>query len=672
MQHALLNEPKEQSPTNSTAPPQRPVRTASVHIGAHNNHANHAASLPAGRSGRRLSGYAPRMTGNQAQLRALSTTRSSFQRSPMVNQPGDLFEQEADQVADRIIRMSVAASDVAPGLFTGAGTSSDRNQQDSRSVRQPVQAQLAGGLREAEAPQLVHEVLRSSGHPLDPATRDFMEPRLGQNLGDVRIHIDSRAADSALQIGARAYTVASNIAFGPGQFTPATTEGRRLLAHELAHVVQQRGARPRIQRQPAKPADNFDFMVGEVDGQQHVFAVNRPTAPGEFLDAFQTKGMNLIDAEFRWLSNNLIDFTRDAVLKEKRNPYANVNVKTLKDVTSKAFEKVVGALLVKGAAKVIGGFAKLIYIGKDVLYVGETAGRFAGLGGLLASLGASLVQALIGPIFDKTQELVKQGLQQFAEAMKKLNNDLILPQVRDTSIEFHDFMANLRAFLLQDTDETSEESKKKPANPKFSVGQGAYQVKFELDRRAPVDVEQVIVELGNVVLGIDTVMPHLDTDRSLYQDLALRAGVFSEDTAQASPGEGTAAGKPDSSFEKPFKVARMVVGETRFNVPANGSVTVTSEASYTDEDWEQISEEYRPPSSYSIELYKVNEGHFKGDSAVGPSRTYQVSKPKTTDNKPQTGSWYKLDAGKYYLVISKGGNPGFTLQGKLRVEVRHS
>lgn len=89
------------------------------------------------------------------------------------------------------------------------------------------------------APELVHDVLRSSGQPLDPQTRAFMEPRFGHSFSQVRVHTDARAAESARTVDAAAYTVGHNVVFDAGQYAPATVEGRKLLAHELIHVMQQ-------------------------------------------------------------------------------------------------------------------------------------------------------------------------------------------------------------------------------------------------------------------------------------------------------------------------------------------------------------------------------------------------------------------------------------------------
>ena len=91
----------------------------------------------------------------------------------------------------------------------------------------------------SEAPPMVHEVLGSSGQPLDKATRSFMEPRFGYDFSGVRVHADSPASESAQSVNALAYTVGNHVVFGTGHYSPTTTTGRRLLAHELTHVMQQ-------------------------------------------------------------------------------------------------------------------------------------------------------------------------------------------------------------------------------------------------------------------------------------------------------------------------------------------------------------------------------------------------------------------------------------------------
>jgi Domain of unknown function (DUF4157) len=89
------------------------------------------------------------------------------------------------------------------------------------------------------APPIVHEVLRSPGSQLDDSTRAALEPQFGHDFGRVRVHTDSKAAASAQAVDASAYTVGPNIVFASGQFSPDTAQGRKLLAHELTHTIQQ-------------------------------------------------------------------------------------------------------------------------------------------------------------------------------------------------------------------------------------------------------------------------------------------------------------------------------------------------------------------------------------------------------------------------------------------------
>jgi len=94
------------------------------------------------------------------------------------------------------------------------------------------------------APPVVREVLGASGRSLDVATRAFFEPRFGLDLSRVRVHADEKAAQSAQAVDAAAYTVGRDIVFDQGRYAPHTTEGRRLLGHELTHVLQQARSEP--------------------------------------------------------------------------------------------------------------------------------------------------------------------------------------------------------------------------------------------------------------------------------------------------------------------------------------------------------------------------------------------------------------------------------------------
>jgi predicted transcriptional regulator len=120
--------------------------------------------------------------------------------------------------------------------------------------------------------QLYLESVQGKGQLLDRNTRSFMEQRFGYDFSQVQIHTDSEAAASAQNINAKAYTFGQNIVFGEGQYVPSTTEGQKLLAHELVHVVQQKGNNnPRLQRQTAagKAPDNWDLRSQELVGTSY-------------------------------------------------------------------------------------------------------------------------------------------------------------------------------------------------------------------------------------------------------------------------------------------------------------------------------------------------------------------------------------------------------------------
>lgn len=108
----------------------------------------------------------------------------------------------------------------------------------------------------------------SAGRPLDPATRLDMEARFGADFGDVRVHTDDRSAEAARQLAAHAYTVGSDVFFGHSRYQPTTTTGRRLLAHELVHVLQQRATAPGVGLAPRlsqrhDPAEREAEAIGE-------------------------------------------------------------------------------------------------------------------------------------------------------------------------------------------------------------------------------------------------------------------------------------------------------------------------------------------------------------------------------------------------------------------------
>ena len=235
--------------------------------------------------------------GNQAVQRLLQSPQ--FQAKFQVSQPGDKYEQEADRVADTVMRMpepmlpeeektpvqmKPLAAQISP-LVQRASEPVPEEKKEEVVAAKPLLQRVPVAVREddeekvqtkpllsadstvqrlcteceeetvqtkeqadqtpALAPQAESQIsnLQSSGgEPLAEPVRAYFEPRFGQDFSQVRVHQGSQAAASARAVNARAYTTGRNIAFGAGEYAPETTEGKRLLAHELTHVVQQGGA----------------------------------------------------------------------------------------------------------------------------------------------------------------------------------------------------------------------------------------------------------------------------------------------------------------------------------------------------------------------------------------------------------------------------------------------
>jgi hypothetical protein len=137
-----------------------------------------------------------------------------------INEPGDRYEQEADRIADQVL--PAPAHDGTPSRI-------------QRFVGQPTQ-------QTETAPASVDRALASPGSPLEPALRQDMEQRFGHDFSGVRVHSGAVSEQSAREVSAHAYTVGHDMVFGAGRFAPGTHEGRRLIAHELTHVVQQSAA----------------------------------------------------------------------------------------------------------------------------------------------------------------------------------------------------------------------------------------------------------------------------------------------------------------------------------------------------------------------------------------------------------------------------------------------
>ena len=179
-----------------------------------------------------------------------------------VGVPNDRFEQEADRVADQVMRMADPqnigpmdlAGEAAPDGIQRlcAECEEEVRRQPAEGEEEELQIKRAAGATAAIGPGVQMRIngMRGGGQPLTSALRGFFEPRFGHDFSQVHLHQGSRASAAAKAVGARAFTLGRDVVFGQGEYRPETDQGRRLIAHELTHVVQQTGAsRHFVQRQ---------------------------------------------------------------------------------------------------------------------------------------------------------------------------------------------------------------------------------------------------------------------------------------------------------------------------------------------------------------------------------------------------------------------------------------
>jgi hypothetical protein len=165
------------------------------------------------------------LTGECEECRTQRLLGKPLQAKLRINQPGDEYEQEADRVADQVMRMP----------------DEPVRSENMRSTTTPLLQRrgTGGGTSFAGTSPVLREALSSQGKPLDPAARAFFEPRFGHDFGNVRVHSDARAAKFARDVEARAFTVGNDIVLGTGHGNFRQGSEGELLAHELTHVVQQ-------------------------------------------------------------------------------------------------------------------------------------------------------------------------------------------------------------------------------------------------------------------------------------------------------------------------------------------------------------------------------------------------------------------------------------------------
>ncbi|WP_295433346.1 DUF4157 domain-containing protein [uncultured Thiodictyon sp.] len=199
-----------------------------------------------------------------------------------VGAPDDPLEHEADALAERVLRipyLSAAARQAAmPSLraltLQRKCVACEEEEKDEKLLRK-----VGAGEPDSPGtvPAIVDRALSTPGQPLEPKVRGFFEPRFGQDFSAVRVHTDALAASSAAAIGANAFAYGNHIAFAAGRYDPRSGTGQRLIAHEIAHVLQQPGY---VARDPDPQApDQKKCTTGVTPGAARADPDNRDLGP---------------------------------------------------------------------------------------------------------------------------------------------------------------------------------------------------------------------------------------------------------------------------------------------------------------------------------------------------------------------------------------------------------
>src|SRR5690554_2004677 len=170
-----------------------------------------------------------------------------------INPPNDIYEKEADSVAEKVMRMpetKMKSLFFQPKQFPltqiqrecASCESKEKLYRKGDREEEEENVQMKGESGESgsrTAPSIVHDAINSPGQPLDKETKNFMESRFGYEFGRVQVHNDPMAHQSAEDIDAKAYTYGIHLVFGKGHYNPGSYSGKELIAHELTHTVQQ-------------------------------------------------------------------------------------------------------------------------------------------------------------------------------------------------------------------------------------------------------------------------------------------------------------------------------------------------------------------------------------------------------------------------------------------------
>lgn len=313
-----------------------------------------------------------------------------------VGAPNDIYEQEADRIADQV--MAMPAHDTIR--------------------RSPIQVQRvanASSGQTTEAPASVEHVLSSPGQPLEPGLREEMEGRFGgHDFSGVRIHTGQEAEQSARDIRAQAFTVGDHIVFHTGKYRSGSLTGKMLIAHELTHIIQQQGKKQLLQMDP-EPASSQEFdLVNDVESTFE-------RALGRYRN---------------WLTHNLILVLTDGIISGE--------IAALSAIVNSPF----GVELAKSIAGDLLGEGGTL-MGSDIIRGEEFIRHFfelrraSAITGILGFISSAIIETIVSSLFDQTARIISITTSQVDNLVTSVINpgiDSELENLRNIFRFLNDFM----------------------------------------------------------------------------------------------------------------------------------------------------------------------------------------------------------------------------------------
>ncbi|HTE90460.1 MAG TPA: DUF4157 domain-containing protein, partial [Terriglobales bacterium] len=184
--------------------------------------------------------FEPRFGHDVSQVRVRQAAPRRLQASLTVGQPNDKYEQEADRVAEQVVSGGLSPTNVNHAhnhVQRGMSTKTEEEDAEKKTVQRKSNSD--GKSKMPSETESYIQSLSGGGRPLFPSEAQYYEPRFGQSFNDVRIHTGGAANRAAKSINARAFTLGKNIAFADGEHDSSSVPGRKLMAHELTHTLQQ-------------------------------------------------------------------------------------------------------------------------------------------------------------------------------------------------------------------------------------------------------------------------------------------------------------------------------------------------------------------------------------------------------------------------------------------------